>query len=93
MSADRFAKLCDLGCTHGDFSYVANALRANHEGTEQFFEGSMARGNKKVDEGEAYSMLQMSYKTSALLLSLITRIAFMESESGKLAQMGPEKRG
>ena len=85
LGADRFAELCDVGYTHGDFRYVANALRANHEGMKQFFERSMARGTKTVDETEAYTLLQMSYKTNTFILIVISRSAHVESEAGMQA--------
>ena len=76
----RFTELCSSAYLDGDYSYVSVALKANHETMKEYIEKTTATGTRAVTSEENYDLILMTQKMNSLLLSMVNRNMYAESE-------------
>ena len=81
--------MCNIAYANGDYTYMATALRANHGSMaatlgELNTRAATSGQPAQLSANESFKLMQMSFNTNALLLSLMTRHQFVESEMTKL---------
>ena len=82
----RFTELCGEAYADGNYKYVSEALKANHEAMSEFIEKTTTSGIRQVTSEENYDMLLMTQKMNSLLLSMVNRNMHAESEVNKASE-------
>ena len=84
LGHERLVELCETSYNSGDFGYVSTALKANHESMRQIMGTVAERADRHMNDREAFDMMRISFKTNALLLTLVNRHAHVEAEMAEV---------
>ena len=82
----KFTELCGQAYADGNYKYVSEALKANHEAMSEFIEKTTTSGIRQVTSEENYDMLLMTQKMNSLLLSMVNRNMYAEGEVKKVSE-------
>ena len=76
-----FAELCSNAYVDGDYGHVSVASRAKHEAMKEFIEKTTTTGIRAVTSENNYDLILMTQKMNSLLLSMVNRNMYAESEA------------
>ena len=89
LGSDRMVQLCDAAYSTGDFGYLSTALKANHEEMKKIMtdigqRALMNREQPSANAAESFKMMQMMFKSNAMLLTSINRNAHVEKQMAEV---------